>query len=196
MLRALLLATLFFVSSRAAFGQALSVLHLKVVLVDADRKATPVPRHVLLISDNPTSAPPRQIVTALDGTADVKLRPGNYTVESDKAVVFGGKSYQWTQTLDIKAGRDATLELTADNAAVETATSAGPIEADPSFLLPQWQDSVVALWTPATHASGATRGNAQPTSSFSFPAFRRSAPTRPATTRTGGSRAASCHRPP
>ena len=28
------------------------------------------------------------------------------------------------------------------------------MEADPSFLLPQWQDSVVALWTPSTHASG------------------------------------------
>jgi hypothetical protein len=28
------------------------------------------------------------------------------------------------------------------------------LEADPSFLLPQWQDSVVALWTPSTHASG------------------------------------------
>ena len=28
------------------------------------------------------------------------------------------------------------------------------MEADPSFLLPQWQDSVVALWTPTTHASG------------------------------------------
>src|SRR5262249_12617521 len=25
---------------------------------------------------------------------------------------------------------------------------------DPSFLLPQWQDSVVALWSPSTHGSG------------------------------------------
>ena len=159
MLRALLLATLFFVSSRAAFGQALSVLHLKVVLVDADRKATPVPRHVLLISDNPASAPPRQIITALDGTADVRLRPGNYTVESDRPVAFQGKAYQWTQMVDIAAGRDAVLELTADNAEVEavssaTATSSPPLEADPSFLLTQWQDSVVALWTANTHASG------------------------------------------
>ena len=118
-----------------------------------------MPRHALLISDNPASAPPRRIVTALDGTADVKLRPGNYTVESDQPVAFHGKAYQWTQTVDIVAGRDAVLELTADNAEVEAATSttapsAAPLEADPSFLLPQWQDSVVALWTPTTHASG------------------------------------------
>jgi len=158
MLRARLLATLFFVSSAAAFSQELSVLHIRVVVVDAARKATPVPRHALLVSDNPASALPRQIITALDGTADVRLRPGNYTVESDRPVVFHGKAYQWTQTVDIVAGRDAVLELTADNAEVEPATtataSAVPLEADPSFLLPQWQDSVVALWTPSTHASG------------------------------------------
>ena len=104
------------------------------------------------------TAAPRRIVTSLDGTADVRLRPGNYTVESDRPVAFLGKAYEWTQTLDIVAGRDAVLELTADNAEVEAVrprpTSAAPLEADPSFLLTQWQDSVVALWTPTTHASG------------------------------------------
>ncbi len=159
MLRALFLASLLFVGSRAAAGQELGVLHIKVVVVDAERKGTPVPRHVLLVSDNPASAPPRRIVTATDGTADVKLRPGNYTVESDRPVAFSGKAYQWTQLVDIVAGRDTVLELTADNADVEpvpsaTTTSAPSLEADPSFLLPQWQDSVVAIWTPNTRASG------------------------------------------
>ena len=158
MLRGLaILATLFAVIPPAA-GQTLSVLHIKVVLLDADRKATPVPRHLLLISDNPSSAPPRRVVTSLDGTADVRLRPGNYTVESDAPVAFGGKRYEWTQTLDIVAGRDAVLELTADNAEVDAGgaatASAAPLEADPWSLLRQWQDSVVALWTPTTHASG------------------------------------------
>jgi len=159
MLRALFLAPLFLVSSSAAYGQALSVLHLKVVVIDSERKATPVARHVLLVSDNPPSAPPRAIVTRPDGTADVRLRPGNYTVESERPVAFQGRVYQWTQRVDIAAGRDAVLELTADNADVEplasaTTTAASPLETDPSFLLPQWQGSVVALWTPTTHASG------------------------------------------
>src|SRR5260221_1269851 len=153
MLRGLvLLATLFAVVPPAA-GQALSVLHIKVVLVDADGKATPVPHHALLISDNPATAPPRRIVTTMDGTADVRLRPGNYTVESDAPVAFAGKRYEWTKTLDIVAGRDAVLELTADNAEVE-AGGAVPLEADPWSLLREWQDSVVALWTPTSHASG------------------------------------------
>jgi S1-C subfamily serine protease len=158
-LRALLLATLVFVSSGAASGQALSVLHITVVLVDAEGKATPVPRYVLLVSDNPSTAPPRRIFTKLDGTADVRMRPGNYTVESDLPVAFEGQAYRWTQIVDIAANRDSVLELRTDNAKIEsvasaTTTSARPLETDPSFLMPQWQDSVVALWTPKTHASG------------------------------------------
>ena len=118
MLPGLILAVLFSVSPPLAAVQTPSVLHIKVVLAGADGKPTPVPRHALLLSDNPATAPPRRIVTGLDGTADVRLRPGNYTVESDQPVVFQGKAYQWTQIVDVAAGRDAVLELTADNAEV------------------------------------------------------------------------------
>ena len=158
MLRALIIATLAIVMVPAGSGQAPSILHIKIVLVDAEGKATPVPRHALLVSDNPASAAPRLIVTGPDGTADVRLRPGNYTVESDRTVAFHGKAYQWRQTVDIVAGRNAVLDLTADNAEVEpvsaTGTPEAPLEADPAFLLPQWRDSVVALWTATAHASG------------------------------------------
>ena len=117
--RALAVATLLSIVPGAVYVQAPSVLHIKVVVVDAEGNAMPVPRHALLISDNPTSAPPRRVVTTLDGTADVRLRPGNYTVESDEPLAFQGKAYQWRHTLDIVVGRDATLELTAANADVE-----------------------------------------------------------------------------
>ena len=159
MLRSLVLATLVLVMPSGAPGQTVSILHIKVVLVDAERKVTPVPGHPLLISDNPASAAPRLIVTGVNGTADVRLRPGNYTIESDRPVAFNGKGYQWRQTIDIVAGRDAVLDLTAENAdvvpvAAEAMTSAPPLEADPAFLMPRWQDSVVALWTATTRASG------------------------------------------
>ena len=42
----------------------------------------------LLISDNPATGAPRRVVTSLEGTVDVRLRPGNYTVESDEPLVF------------------------------------------------------------------------------------------------------------
>src|SRR5205823_11312530 len=99
------------------------------------------------------------IVTSTDGTADVKLQPGNYTVESDRPVAFHGKAYEWTQTVDIVAGRDAVLELTAGNAETAAAGSAAAagapsLETEPAFLLPRWQDSVVSIWTSSTRASG------------------------------------------
>src|ERR1700730_2726256 len=158
MLRAPTIATLFLVLSGAASGQVLSVLHVKVTLTDAAGASIPIARHALLISDNPATSTPRRVVTTPDGTVDVKLRPGSYTVESDEPVTFDGKSYQWTQTLEITAGRDVVLELTADNAEVEAApeppASSAPTENAPSLLLPQWKDSVVAVWTPESRASG------------------------------------------
>ena len=154
--RALVFATLLSLIPGAAV-QTPSVVHIKVVLVGADGKTTPVPRYPLLISDNPVSAPPRRIVTTLDGTVDVRLRPGNYTVESERPITFQGKAHTWMLTLDITAGRDAVLELTTANAEIEE-TSATPaagstLESDPYSLVPKWQDSVVAIWTPTAHAS-------------------------------------------
>lgn len=143
----------------AVASQATGSLHIKVAIVDADQKAMPIPRHVLLISDNPASAPPRRVITALDGTAEVTLRPGNYTVESDQPVAFQGKSYEWMQIVDIAAGRAVVLELTTKNAEVRTATSStatlsSAVESDPALLLMPWHDSVFGIWTPTAHASG------------------------------------------
>ena len=84
----------------------------------------PVARHALLISDEPPTAAPRRTVTTLAGTADVSLRPGRSAVESDQPVALGGKTYEWSQRIDIVAGRNATLELTAENASIATATAA------------------------------------------------------------------------
>jgi S1-C subfamily serine protease len=154
-----ILTTIFSLFAGSLPGQATGVLRIRIALMDRERKATPVPRHVLLISDNPTSAPPRRVVTAADGTAEVRLPPGNYTVESDQPVAFQGRAYQWTQLVDIAVGRDAVLELTADNAEVgnvgsaASAADAAP-ESDPAFLLTPWQNSVVSIWTATTHASG------------------------------------------
>src|SRR5262245_52133579 len=156
MARALLVATLLIISSSSASTQPLTTLHITVTLMDATGKTTSVARHALLISDEPPSREPRRIFTTLAGTADVALRPGHYAVESDRPVTFEGKSYEWSQRIDIVAGRDATLELTAGNASVSDAagTSATPSATDPSALASRSQESVVALWTPTQHASG------------------------------------------
>ena len=139
------------------------MLRVTVTLDDAQRVVTPVPRHALLISNDPPSAAPRRILTAPDGTATVLLRPGNYTVESDHPVRFQGKSYEWRQTIEIAASRDVPLrpdpgQCTGRGHCGRCHCGAGsrrrPWGSDPAFLLTRWQDSVVTLWTPTSRASG------------------------------------------
>jgi hypothetical protein len=136
-------------------AQDMVTLHVTVAIVDG-ANVVPVPRYALLISDNPASAAPKRVVTAPDGTVDVRLKPGNYTVESDRPFVFGGKTYHWTQTLDVAANRQTDLALTATNAETESPGSA-PLPSggtlDGSSLWAQHADSVVALWTSTTRAS-------------------------------------------
>jgi S1-C subfamily serine protease len=157
--RALVLAILAVAAPVAIAGQTLGVLHIRAVLTDANGRATPVARHALIISDNPPSQEVRRILIGLDGSVNVRLRPGNYTVESDNPLVFQGKAYHWRQTLDIVAGRDSSLDLTLANAVAEPiepgATNADtPPATDINLLLRQWLDSVVEVWTPTAHASG------------------------------------------
>jgi S1-C subfamily serine protease len=141
-------------------AQPLGVLRVKVTIVDADGHARPVPRHALLISANPSSAAPQRTITALDGTAEVHLRPGNYTVESDEPLIFQGKAYEWRQTLDVAPDRLTILELTAGNAQIVAAASVSSAvrlpgaEGNASALLLDWQNSVVSIWSPTALGSG------------------------------------------
>ena len=143
-----------------AARQEPGVLRVSVVLTGEGNVATPIRRHLLLISDNPSSAPPRRVFTAADGTVEVRLRPGNYTVESDQPVAFAGRTFQWIQSVDVAAGRETTLALTPANAdtvtpppAAAVARSAVPDE-DRASIAARWQDGVVAIWSPSAHASG------------------------------------------
>lgn len=159
MARVLVLAIMACAASSAISGQTLVVLHIRGVLTDAAGQPRPLARHALIISDDPPTREARRIVTSVDGTADVRLRPGSYVVESDQPVALQGKAYRWRQTLDIVAGRDAALDLTVANAVVEpsgagTTGADTPLATDTSLLLRQWLDSVVELWTPTTHGSG------------------------------------------
>lgn len=134
-----------------AAGQGAGTLRVRVMLTDASGVATPVPRLVLLVSDNPPTDEPRRLRTTVDGTIELKLAPGSYIVELDEPVGFRGKAYTWTQIVEVAAGRDTVLDFTADNAA---AAAGARISADSATLLTAWRDSVVEIWTPTRHASG------------------------------------------
>jgi S1-C subfamily serine protease len=132
-------------------AQDASTLRVRVLLVDPSGVATAVPRLLLLVSDNPPADEPRRVRTSAEGTVDLNLAPGSYTVELEEPISFRGKAYTWTQIVEVVAGRQTVLDLTADNA--EAADSAR-ISADSATLLAAWRDSVVEIWTPIRHASG------------------------------------------
>ena len=134
-----------------AAAQGAATLRIRVVLTDASGVATPIPRLVLLVSDNPPTDEPRRVRTTADGTIELKLAPGSYLVELDEPVAFRGKAYTWTQIVEVAAGRETLLDLTAANA---EAAAGARISADSATLLTAWRDSVVEIWTPTTHASG------------------------------------------
>lgn len=145
-----LAATLALVSTLAA-AQAAGTLRVRVVLTDVSGVSTPVPRLVLLVSDDPPTDEPRRVRTGPDGTVELKVAAGSYTVELDEPIAFRGKAYTWTEIVQVRAGQETVLDLTSGNA--ETAESAR-LSADSATLLTAWRDSVVEIWTPTRHAAG------------------------------------------
>lgn len=138
-----------------ASAQQLAVLHITVGLPDAGGTLIPIPRVVLLVSDNPPSGEPKRIITTADGTVDVRLRPGNYTIESDQPIAFEGKGYTWTQIVDVVNGRAATLELNARNAEIGPVTaSTKTVDTGSLALFSKLQGSVIELWSSSAHATG------------------------------------------
>ena len=107
-----LAATLALVSTLAA-AQAAGTLRVRVVLTDASGVATPLPRLLLLVSDEPPTDEPRRVRTAADGTVELKVTPGSYIVELDEPIAFRGKAYTWTQIVEVRAGQETVLDLTA-----------------------------------------------------------------------------------
>ena len=147
---------------RTAAGPQTALLRITVSVVAADGSAHPVPRHALLISDDPVTTSPHRFVTKSDGTADAYLKPGKYVVESDAPFIFEGKAYQWAQPVNVAASGETILRLTAANATIETAkpgAAAAPsaretVESEEDRLLADWQASVVTIWTPRTVGRG------------------------------------------
>ena len=140
--------------------QSPGVLRITVAVAAGDQAAKPVPRYLLLVSDNPSSAPPRRLLTSADGAIEVRLPPGNYTVESDRPVAIDGQAYQWIQMVDVVAGQDTVVLLTSGNAEIGPVTAdterlAAPLADAPVVTSSHWREGAVDVWTPTVRASGA-----------------------------------------
>lgn len=153
MFRTLAFASVALAAIQSEATQWSSVLHIRISIVDAEERPVPLPRHALLIWDNPPTAAPRRMVIGLDGTAEIRLRPGRYTVESEGPTASQGRAYQWAQTVDLVAGRNTTLTLTAAN--VDAGAVITGIEAVPASSIPGGEHApAVTLWTEHRRATG------------------------------------------
>ena len=155
----LLIGVLCGLATLPAFAQSTGVLRVTVALPSEDDGPPIGRRHALLISDEPPSRSPWRVVTALDGAGQITLPAGRYIVESDEPLVLRGRTYEWRETVDVTAGAAVALALTADNAEAGTAvpsveTPGAPPTFDHWDILVEWQDSIVEIWTPLTHATG------------------------------------------
>lgn len=158
-MRSLFSAIVALLLTASVSAQETGVLRITVALTDASGSAIPIPRAQLLISDNPTTQEPRRVRTGANGVVEITLPAGNYTVESDIPVTFGGRTFMWTQMLDVAAGRDTVLTLTTANADADVAPAGttgrnAATHADGAAILNTWQGSIAEIWSPTRHATG------------------------------------------
>ena len=159
-LRVLAIAAVVALCAARGLAQETGTLRVTVALTDATGTPVPLPRVVLLVSDNPATGEPRRIRTEANGTMVVRLKPGSYIVESDEPVGFAGKGYAWTMLVTVAAGKDTLVNFTAANAEIGDAptpqvrSSAAAQAGDAAMVLSKWRDSVVEIWTPTDHLSG------------------------------------------
>jgi len=136
-------------------GSSLPVatIRVSVLLVDDQLNVKPAPRHVLTLTADAVVREPVRLVTGFDGKAEAVVPAGAYTLQSDRAVDFQGKSYRWRQSIILKAGETKSIELSIDNATISGNGATAPATDLPS-LFKQWQGSVVTVWSEAGHGSG------------------------------------------
>jgi hypothetical protein len=117
--------------------QKSGTLRISVALLDADRKARPVAGHVLRLETVPPGGTPQRIVIDADGRAEITIAAGSYVLQSERPVELQGRTYRWTQPVELKAGATETLNLSGENAI----TGTPPKEIGPDPMLAEWDGS-------------------------------------------------------
>lgn len=107
-------------------AQSLEKVIVKVTVVDDGLNLKNVPKFSLVIrrSDG-TSFPATKVSTSAEGTVELALSPGGYTIASEKPLAFQNRNFAWEQPFAVERGKAITIELSSDNAKVEASGIAG-----------------------------------------------------------------------
>src|SRR5437899_276393 len=142
-------------SAYAAFAQPNLVrVRVRVILVDQELSQKPVPFFLVSLKSGGKAA---EVKTSLEGTAEVQLPPGRYTVSSPKPAELSGKRFYWNLQVTLSSG-EQNIDLTNENAKVEeTAAPASPAKAATNDLTEHFKrlkNSVVTVRSESGHGSG------------------------------------------
>ena len=132
-------------------------VHIRVVLVDGELNQKPVPFLLVSLKSGAKSA---EVKTGLDGTAEIKLPPGKYTVVTPRPAELGGQHFSWSVAVKL-GGSDQNVELTNDNATSEdiSTSTAKPAsgsarEGDLTGLFKRLKNCVVTVRSETGHGTG------------------------------------------
>jgi len=143
------------VSACAALAQPNSVkVRVRVILVDQELSQKPVPFFVVSLKSGAKAA---EVKTSLEGTAQLQLPPGRYTVSSPKPAELGGRRFSWSIQIAL-SGAEQNIDLTNDNAKVEEtaalASSAKPATNDLTEQFKRLKNTVVTVRSESGHGTG------------------------------------------
>ena len=131
-------------------------LKLAAQLVDKNLNPKPVPKLKLSVRDV-VATRPIYVSTGFDGNAEVSLSCGTYLIVSEAPIEFEGKQYKWDLKLTLTAGVSSKLELSNDNAQVNTVQTeqpSGRVQDSLTQFFKKYESSVVTVWSEFGHGTG------------------------------------------
>src|SRR5262249_54302814 len=152
---ALRFSVLFLACTLAAQTPPVKV-HVRVVLVDRELNQKPVPFLLVSLKHGTNSA---EVKTGLDGTAEIILPPGKYTIATPKPAELGGQHFSWSVAVTL-AGAEQNVDLTNDNARIDENSAPAPRTAadssggDLSRYFKRLKNTVVTVKSETGHGTG------------------------------------------
>lgn len=142
----------------------LGTLAASVAIVTADLSVKPVPKQKFAVVAESAAVPaavsaPVEVVTGFDGTFRMALAPGRYRIRSTAPVDLEGRRMTWDVAFEITTGVTTTIELSNDNALVETAPAGAPGAApahglDAGALYERYRQGVLKIIADGGHGTG------------------------------------------
>jgi len=132
-------------------------VHVRAVLVDRELNQKPVPFLLVSLRSGGKSS---EVKTGLDGTAEIQLPRGKYTIATPKPTELGGQRFSWNMTVELSGG-EQNVDLTNDNAKSEDispstarAASSNGREGDLAGLFKRLKNCVVTVRSETGHGTG------------------------------------------